>query len=199
MKKIFFVILLNLIFISSFSQITFGVKAGLNTSGITNNSQNLSFSQYRKGLTLGGYSIIGITKNLSLQPELLFSDQGSGKLSMNYITLPFLLKLKTNGFLSLIAGAQYGYLLSSKIMEVSSTELYNSNYTGLILGTELKFNNKIAVDLRFGSSLSDLNNKNYYKKLFSDPFYQNDPALIDFKPSNLSNKYFSLSLCYRIF
>ncbi len=197
MKKIFFVILLNLIFISSFSQITFGVKAGLNTSGITNNSQNLSFSQYRKGLTLGGYSIIGITKNLSLQPELLFSDQGSGKLSMNYITLPFLLKLKTNGFLSLIAGAQYGYLLSSKIMEVSSTELYNSNYTGLILGTELKFNNKIAVDLRFGSSLSDLNNKNYYKKLFSNPFW--DPALIDFKPSNLSNKYFSLSLCYRIF
>lgn len=113
MKKTF--ILLLLIITSGTTQAqSFGIKGGMNFSNLTGDDAN-DF----KGLTsfhVGVLKEFVILKNLSFQPELLFSTQGvevdeDDNYKLNYFTLPLLVKIYLNDSFSLHAGPQLGLLV----------------------------------------------------------------------------------------
>lgn len=107
---------------------SFGLKAGVNLSNISNGQANLDFSpSMNTGFHIGavanlhfGYrnegSPVG-TGLFGLQPELLFSMQGfdvdGEKVNFSYLTLPIMAKLYiVNGF-NIEAGPYFGYMLSA--------------------------------------------------------------------------------------
>lgn len=129
MKKFYFTIIL-VFFISTASisqNVLYGVKAGLNLSKFSGNS-NDPFSGYdgKVGFHLGGIIEFSLTEMFSLQPELLYSYQGtdinSGErvIRINHLQLPILGKYYIVDGLSAEAGPVLGYLISAK---------YNANFT----------------------------------------------------------------------
>ena len=122
MKKLLFICFV-LVSTQSFSQgfikgitdrLSFGLKAGANYSNYT----NADFAtDGLVGFHAGGLVKFRITDNLSIQEEFLFSTQGAkvknnlfGKedINVSYITVPFLVKYRTNIGLYFEAGPQFG-------------------------------------------------------------------------------------------
>lgn len=102
-------------------RLSFGIKAGANYSNYAN-------ADFKTDALLGFHAgaLVGfkLTKNLSIQEEFLFSSQGAkvkgdlfGKenIKVNYITVPFLLKYRTNSGLYIEAGPQVGMRASEDI------------------------------------------------------------------------------------
>ncbi|HTI09241.1 MAG TPA: porin family protein [Puia sp.] len=118
-------ILLGLVLVSShcFSQsfmqgivqrLQFGIKGGANYSNYVNAGFN---TDGLVGFHAGAIVGFKLTKNLSIQEEFLFSTQGAkvkgdlfGKedVKVSYITVPFLLKYRTNVGIYFEAGPQVG-------------------------------------------------------------------------------------------
>lgn len=93
----------------SFSQdISFGVKAGLSLSNLTNSDLNA-----RPGLVIGGFANIRFNDYVALQPELQYAMQG-GKYKdlttkLDYIQIPVMVKGYMWKGLNIEAGPQFGF------------------------------------------------------------------------------------------
>lgn len=116
------------------SDIQFGIKAGLNattTSDGFGSGALFKDPNYKAGLILGGFVRMPIGSNLTLQPELVYSAEGSvqdGKygnvndnnyaqifnVSLNYLQVPVMLQYNTNGGFYVEAGPQFGLLLKAE-------------------------------------------------------------------------------------
>ena len=111
------------------AQLHFGAKAGLNMSNfVGNNSPHGMKVNYH----VGGFVELGLFGPLSIAPEVLFSTQGGkqdlsdfqvgdivnqkGKVEWitNYVNIPVMLKLNVIGGLSVEAGPQFGFNVTSK-------------------------------------------------------------------------------------
>jgi hypothetical protein len=121
MKKISIAALLLTISTLSFGQsFSFGPKAGVNISNYTGGNIQ---SDAMVGYHLGGLLNFGFGKNFSIQPEVLFSTQGAKvktdaaktDYKISYLTIPVMLKLKTNGGFYVEAGPQIGFRTSENI------------------------------------------------------------------------------------
>lgn len=135
------VALLSVSFLSA-QEIKFGAKAGLNISTMDVNDASLTVQDGSKsliGFHAGGFAEIKLTDKFALQPELLFSLQGSKfernktdvallpgngsvtttsefktTLKTNYVNLPILVKFYATEKLFFVAGPQLGFLMSAK-------------------------------------------------------------------------------------
>jgi hypothetical protein len=131
MKKL---ILICLIMVStkSFSQsilkrLEFGLKAGANYSNFTNaNFSTDALVGFHGGATVA----FKITDNFLIQEEFLFSTQGAKvntgilgnqDIKLSYITVPFLLKYRTNAGLYIEGGAQVGIKAKEEVAGLSFT------------------------------------------------------------------------------
>jgi hypothetical protein len=124
MKKLTLVLLAGFSFATAANaqSIRFGVKAGANFSNASGDGlQGLSTSTlvgFNGGVFLG----LGITDNLFIQPELVYSGQGfKGAVSgttvtqhENYINIPVLVKYQLPIGLYFQTGPQVGFLMSAK-------------------------------------------------------------------------------------
>ncbi|KIO53450.1 porin family protein [Flavobacterium hibernum] len=141
-------------------KVKLGVKAGLNISSLTFDESELSSSS-KTGFTAGVMVEIPLAKNFSLQPELLYSQQGTktsffdqdvtnsnfkGRIELNYLNIPLMLKYYVIKGLSIQAGPQIGLLLKA-----------NSKYQDNFLGYEnqesfnlKKYSNGIDTSINFG-------------------------------------------------
>jgi len=103
-----------------------GIKIGTNISNVYD-AKNEDFDADSKfGLAAGLFLAIPIGKYMGIQPEILFSQKGfqaTGRLlgisyeltrTTNYIDVPLLFALKPTGFLTVLAGPQYSFLLKQK-------------------------------------------------------------------------------------
>ena len=103
--------------ISGFSQnLQFGVKAGVNFATLSGDTSGLNFITSIHG---GVLVEVPISELFSVQPELLYSEQGSGgadgeKLELGYLNVPVILKYYAAEGFSVEAGPQLGILLSAK-------------------------------------------------------------------------------------
>ena len=104
--------------------VQFGLKAGLNLSvldGQINQSAN-----FKPGVVLGGFLRWRPTERIAIQPELVFSQQGSKltanylghkaeeKVRLNYLNIPLLAKVYLGKVVNLQVGPQFGLLLSGQ-------------------------------------------------------------------------------------
>jgi hypothetical protein len=97
-----------------------GPKAGLNISNYTGGNIE---SDALVGYHLGGIVNYGFGKVFSIQPEVLFSTQGAkvqnngtkSDFKISYVTIPVMLKFKSNGGFYVEFGPQVGFRSSSDI------------------------------------------------------------------------------------
>jgi len=118
MKKVIFSFAMLLIFSISYNTyaqgIGLGIKAGANFSNqsITDISTNS-----KTGFHGGAYVILAFSEKWAIQPEVLYSSQGSELPNdlndLTYLSIPVLLRWKPISLLSIEAGPQFSSLLSA--------------------------------------------------------------------------------------
>lgn len=163
-------------------KVKIGVKAGLNIASLTFDENELESSQ-KTGFTAGIMAEIPLAKNFSVQPEVLYSQQGmkfsysdidvanssyKSTITLNYLNIPVMLKYYVLKGLSVQAGPQIGILLKSNnkyqdnFLGYDNHENHNlSDYTNAFdtsvnLGLGYQFKDKFYVDLRYNISYSDV-------------------------------------------
>ena len=121
MKKISLITLALLIvtnaIVAQEKTVRFGVKGGVNFSTLKN---EFGTNDYRTGYHAGVFANIRADKNLSLQPELLYSAQGGEfpngkKHDLSYVSLPLMLQYTIADRFRIQTGPQVSYLTNSEV------------------------------------------------------------------------------------
>lgn len=178
----------------------FGVKGGLN---VANLSGDIEDNSSKVGFHVGGFVEIKVSDKFSVQPELLFSTQGTkleesgtnysyeSNLNLSYLNIPVMAKYYVAEGFSLEAGPQIGFLTTAKSdftatesgITVSGDEDVKDDFEsidfGFNFGAGYDFTENLSAGLRYNLGLS-----NIAKTDSGD----------DFK---LSNNVFSVSLGYK--
>ena len=146
--------------------VKFGAKAGLNLANITGDFED---GKTRLGPHLGAVAEISVLDKLAIQPELLYSAQGSQSdlddddvLKIDYLNLPVMAKYFVTENLSLEAGPQIGFLLSAKYDDDGDEEdlkdITKSMDIGFGLGLSYKLPQGLFAGARytFGGDINDI-------------------------------------------
>ena len=181
----------------------FGLKGGLNVANQNFSVNGFPSASSRIGFHIGGFVEVKISDKFAIQPELLYSTQGS-KFNMTvndsgtdyntenvfklaYLNIPVMFKYYAVEKFSLEAGPQIGFLTSSKLdvsvvgktVSQNAKDLFESVDFGLNLGAGYDFTKKISAGVRYNFGLA-----NVAKTEKGDD-------------SNIKNGVFSASLGYR--
>jgi len=108
MIKLKLIIVLLFVSTATFAQFGLGIKGGLNFANL-----NIDDANNRTGFHFGAFAHVPISKNIGIQPEVLFSSQGAEisdtKVNLNYVNVPILLRLKLIEVLNVHFGPQFGF------------------------------------------------------------------------------------------
>ncbi len=159
-------LIFSLLFFSNllFSQDIFlGAKFGLNLSQV--NSEVIQNLEQKTGFHAGITSEFSFTEFLSIQTELLYSTQGASNryldLSMNYLSIPVLVKVYPVENFSLDIGPQLSFLLSNKAVFYGiniETESYEDVDFGLAAGVTYKSRFDVYAQARFVYGVTEFDN-----------------------------------------
>lgn len=158
---------------SAQSDISYGIKAGLNVSSIVGDAtDNLNM---KTGIHAGGFVEFGINEHFSIQPEVIFSTQGAkyerdSDLDgtnedicdrLNYINIPILAKIDVLDGLSAQIGPQLGILASAKtkLGDNDSTDIKDdlkSTDIGLAIGLGYEIEEGVTFDARYNMGITDI-------------------------------------------
>jgi len=170
MKKIMLTSFAVIFFLfQSNGQISFGVKAGINSSnltGLSHKNDNYFNSTFARTCDyFGFFSEIKLNKKFSIQPEILGSGKGFGYvvnpaskniISLNYISIPVLIKYNYTNKLSFLLGPEFNFLIqksfSSQYLEVGTNNSFN---LGIDLGIACKLNKKFGAEVRYCYDFND--------------------------------------------
>jgi hypothetical protein len=182
MKKVLLVVLgIVLTYGVINAQVRFGIKAGGTLSNVTlKDEEGTSKSGVKFGFELGGLLEYSFSESLSLQPELLFVNNGSedkeeeGKatLSFNQLQVPINLKYKMGTeqlkFYA-AAGPYFGYIFSAKAKYSEdgmsgSIDLFDKDIVdpmkhldfGIGVGFGLELSNKYLVGVGYKYGIANL-------------------------------------------
>lgn len=199
MKKIALFSFLMMIVLGSYAQVqvAVGLKGGLNLSKVDIKA-GASNIDNRTGFHGGAFALFKVTK-IGIQPEILFSKQGSTfqfdgndyEANFDYINVPIIVKLYLAAGLNLQLGPQFAFTSTSEIVEtvngVNSTQdakkLFDKKSDMAVAvgaGWDLPFG--LTIDARYNIGLSDVEFK---------PANANEP--ISFK-----NQVIQVSLGYKL-
>lgn len=150
MKKIIFLILLVLFTTKSFSQgVDLGIKVGANFASLTDDVKT------RTGLNFGGFATIKFNDKIALQGDLLYSQQGAelldiGKVDLDYMNVPVVLKYYLVKKLNIQVGPQFGFLVNDDDLNTESIDI--AGVVGLGLDLPLGF----RIDGRYNFGLTEI-------------------------------------------
>ena len=147
----------------------FGVKGGINFSNMT--SDGFEDENSRTGFHLGLLSEIPVGDRFSIQPEVLYSTQGTeafsnrygqGEYKLDYIHVPVLAKVYLIDGLSLEVGPSFNFLVEEEYeliagegFAVIDTEVGSTFEFGGALGATYKFNNGFFTSARYTRGFTD--------------------------------------------
>ncbi len=142
-----------------------GVKGGLNVS--TFYGDDADDAAKKVGFHAGGVFEFVLSDRFSLQPELLFSAMGNKnerdskiKQNINYLTMPVIAKFYVIEGLSVEAGPQMGYMLSSKFKydgdSMDWEDITKDFDFGLTVGAGYRLDNGLNFGLRVNPSFTDV-------------------------------------------
>ncbi|HBD26579.1 porin family protein [Flavobacterium sp.] len=187
MKKMVFAALAVLVFgftnaqdeVKATSEVKFGAKGGINLANIV--GDDAGDANMFVGFNAGFFVEIPVTDKLTIQPEILYSAQGSksegplniegdiydvkATLKMNYINVPVMFKYQVTDKFSLEAGPYVGFLVRAKVKaEVSgfgsatedAKDLFKSTDFGLGLGMNYEFSDVIFANARYQAGLTEI-------------------------------------------
>ena len=163
MKKLLIVGLLSIVASAAFAQaqVALGIKAGINVSKI--NSDDLESSSIT-AFHGGAFALFKFTA-IGIQPELLFSQQGTtiddvnfgeGDLKMSYMTIPVMLKFYLPGGFNLQAGPQFGFLNSAEFDGTDVKDSFKDSDISANVGVAWDAPFGLVLDARYNIGLSDV-------------------------------------------
>lgn len=173
MKKTYLMVLLLGVLTISNAQQRFsrqshgGIKGGYNLSAVSFDGDGETAQ--RHGFHIGVYGESFINDNFSVQPELLFSQQGykiensSGTFTqkLNYINLPLMFKAYPSHNFFLETGPQIGFAVTHKeeydgVFSGSEEFEPDSFDWGMNFGAGLKTDSGVSIGVRYHLGLGDL-------------------------------------------
>lgn len=147
--------------------INIGIKGGLNVFNINNNN-NANYDS-KLGVNAGLIGHIHLTRQIALQPEIVYSVQGAKfntagittKLNLGYINVPLMLQYMFDNGFRLQAGPQIGFLASAKSKTNNlSVDVKNSfKKVDFALGAGIGYvepSSGLGIDVRYNLGLSDI-------------------------------------------
>ena len=169
-KTILVTALLTIMCFSAQAQLLkLGIKAGLNYANSTGSSIKTNISDYSKEASTnyhaGLVAQIALSKGIALQPELMYSSQGSKYESLvstvadinnelGYISIPAILKIDLGKTFSLELGPQASFLLSSKDnVNLNDANTFDFSVVG---GLCVNVTKSIFVQARYGLGLTEI-------------------------------------------
>ncbi|WP_372937384.1 porin family protein [Seonamhaeicola sp.] len=141
--------------------IDLGLKTGLNISNFTGGDadRNSLF-----GFHIGGFAEFKLNETFSIQPELLYSTQGSEaentvKVKVDYLTIPLMTKYYLSEKFSLEAGPQMSFLVNDKAKfndsSIPDAETDASSFDfGLNLGLGYAINSNLFAQTRYNYGIT---------------------------------------------
>lgn len=142
-------------------------KAGANFTKIDGKEFN---DEYKTGFHVGGAVEIGISKSISLQPELYYSElktisinsvitpgfNVNNEVKLNYLSIPLLLKINATKVLSLHVGPEYSILVNNdEDLLTNGKEAFKSGNFSMIGGVQINLSN-INIYGRYNVGLSSI-------------------------------------------
>ncbi|MFD2890829.1 porin family protein [Flavobacterium chuncheonense] len=139
-------------------EINFGVKGGFNTSMLKGDVDNTSALS---GFHAGAFAEIKILNTLAIQPELLYSTQGSkfdgsDDLKLDYFQVPVMGKFYFLNIVYVEGGPQVGFLTNAKLGDEDVKDSFTSTDVSLGLGAGINLLDKLRAGVRFNFGLSDI-------------------------------------------
>src|SRR5688572_1960812 len=178
-------------------QLAVGIKGGPNFATIKTGASAQENYNNRTGFHGGAFVLIKATK-IGIQPEVLFSQQGSTvkinsqdyESNFSYVNIPIIIKLYTVAGINLQAGPQFGFVNSAEAPVLTAPNTYTmqdvkarakgSDVTAAFgLGWDLPFG--LTIDARYNLGLSKI-----YDKAPSQP------------TEDAKNQVFQLSVGYKL-
>ncbi len=176
MQKKYIIVLVFLITISLHSQTYFGFKVGANLSNIKGDNP---LEGIKPAMHVGGVVELQVSDKISVQPELLYSMQGSQnkddaslKNNNHYIVLPVMIKyfltdLINTGddFLSIDAGPQISYLVFAKTSDgwqewTNTKDQLNPIDYGVNIGASYEMDNGMNINIRYNYNFANIYKSN---------------------------------------
>ena len=187
MKKMVFTAVAVLVFgltnaqdaVKATSEVKFGAKGGVNFANVV--GDDAGDANMFVGFNAGFFVEIPVTDKLTIQPEILYSAQGSksegplvidgslydvkATMKLNYINIPVMFKYNVVEKFSLEAGPYVGFLTTAKMkVDVdgygSATEdmkdLVKSTDFGVALGMNYDFSDVIFANVRYQGGLTQI-------------------------------------------
>ena len=139
----------------------FGAKAGVNFANFTGDIEE---NKMLTGFHIGAFVELELSEALILQPELLFSTQGtkfkesgvSIDFNANYINLPVMFKYGVADGFNLEAGPQIGFLLSAEIADEDIKDEMESIDFGMNVGASYDFSDDLFAQARYNFGITNL-------------------------------------------
>jgi hypothetical protein len=141
-------------------EVKLGVKLGMNVSSI--NGGNANNIDSKTGFVYGVTAEVLLTEKFSIQPEVLYSQQGAQSRNnytydLNYVTLPIMAKYYIANRFSIEAGPQFSFLLKDELIPANGSQTANTNAENFDLtaniGLGYQLNNKIFFQTRYNLGL----------------------------------------------
>lgn len=178
MKKTILVVMAGIFFIVGRIQAQnaqFGIKAGVNVASLHSNT--IYNMDPRTSIYAGGLVHIHLNKYFAVQPELLYSCQGTSQMTdggkitwrLNYVNLPVLLQYMFDNGFRLQTGPQLGLLASAreKLNGVISNvqNYYTTADLSWSFGAGYLTPSGLGIDARYNVGISNINNTGGHDEL----------------------------------
>lgn len=161
------------------SKTKFGAKGGINLANIV--GDDAGDANMFVGFNAGFFVEIPVTDKLTIQPELLYSAQGSksegplviegnvydveATIKLNYINIPVMFKYQVADKFSLEAGPYVGFLTNAKMKvevvgygsdTVDMKDMVKSTDFGLGVGMNYEFSDVVFANARYQGGLTQI-------------------------------------------
>jgi len=157
MKKTILLLVLLCISFYGFSQdAKYGVRIGYNISNLDFDDVPIDQNKHRNGFAIGFFGEYGLSKTVSLAPELQFSAEGAKheSLKLDYLQLPVLFKFRVSEKFAIGVGPQ----VSLKVHEFEDG-INNFSYSG-VGSVEFKISHSLFADARYSYGFRNIFDEN---------------------------------------
>jgi hypothetical protein len=164
-RKLFYSVLLLLSYVcNAQTPVLFGPKAGINFTTMAGGE--MSSIKTLTSWHAGAVANFSFSKLFTLQPELIYSQEGAQdegvKYLISYLRLPVLFQLHHSSGFFVEAGPQLGVLIKgkAKYKGIDKTEdmkdVLNNYETSVVMGVGYRLPAGLGIDLRYAAGLSSL-------------------------------------------
>ncbi len=149
MKKLFLlaIVLIGFTTISNAQSFKFGVKGGVNFANVDSRFD----TDARTGFHIGAVATLGLGDKFAIQPEILYSAQGTDDVYIDYVNVPVLFKYKFLKFFNVHAGPQFGIVVNDGFQGVEA-ETFDLSAAA---GVGVKFA-KFFAQARYNHGVTDI-------------------------------------------